>query len=247
MPNGKTLLIDSGKNGHGQRIRTVMQQAGVTQIDAFVASHYHEDHYGGIDDLVDMGVPVLESYDRGDKACCLSTKKKNEPTFKDYMRTVGEDAIALRRGDTINLDPLVSITAISSGGVVIGEAMPVTGTDENDMSVSLLITFNGFKAFFGGDTEQPTEQKIADRHLVRDVDVYKGNHHGSHSSSSGPFMNEVRPAVVVISNGNDAIYKHPRQVSLKTYAALSKPPAVFQTNKCLQAAPWSSQDLVDSS
>jgi hypothetical protein len=48
-----------------------------------------------------MGVPVLESYDRGDKACCLSTKKKNEPTVKDYMRTVGEDAIALRRGDTI--------------------------------------------------------------------------------------------------------------------------------------------------
>ena len=48
MPNGKTLLIDSGKNGHGSRIRNVMQQAGVTQIDAFVASHYHEDHFGGI-------------------------------------------------------------------------------------------------------------------------------------------------------------------------------------------------------
>ena len=24
----------------------------------------HEDHFGGIDDLVDAGVPVLESYDR---------------------------------------------------------------------------------------------------------------------------------------------------------------------------------------
>ena len=53
MPNGKTLLIDSGKNGHGPRIQAVMQQAGVTQIDAFVNSHYHEDHFGGIDDLVD--------------------------------------------------------------------------------------------------------------------------------------------------------------------------------------------------
>ena len=27
-----------------------MQQAGVTQIDVFIASHYHEDHYGCIDD-----------------------------------------------------------------------------------------------------------------------------------------------------------------------------------------------------
>ena len=30
MPNGKTLLIDAGKNGHGQRIRHVMATAGVT-------------------------------------------------------------------------------------------------------------------------------------------------------------------------------------------------------------------------
>ena len=106
MPNGKTLLIDSGKNGHGPRIQAVMQQAGVTQIDAFVNSHYHEDHFGGIDDLVDAGVPVLEAYDRGDKACCVPAAKKAQTTFKDYQRTVGEDAIQVRPGHAINLDPL---------------------------------------------------------------------------------------------------------------------------------------------
>ena len=35
MLHGKTLLIDAGKNGHGPRIQAVMQQAGVSQIDAF--------------------------------------------------------------------------------------------------------------------------------------------------------------------------------------------------------------------
>ena len=55
-PSGQALLVDSGKNGHGSRIQTVMQVAGVTQIDHFVATHYHEDHYGGIDDLVNAGV-----------------------------------------------------------------------------------------------------------------------------------------------------------------------------------------------
>lgn len=235
MPNGRTLLVDSGKNGMGQRIRNVMQQAGVTQIDAFVNSHYHEDHFGGIDDLVEMGVPVLESYDRGDKQCCLPQSKKNQPTFKDYMRTVGEDAIALRPGDRIALDPLVTITTISSGGVVIGEAHPVPGAEENDLSVSLLLDFQGFKAFFGGDIEQPTEAKIAALHLVRDVDLYKADHHGSHSSSSQPFMTELNPSVVVISNGSDGLYKHPRQVTLTTYGTL--PSTVFQTNKCFQPAP----------
>ena len=55
-PGGKTLLVDSGKNGMGTRIKNIMNRAGVATIDFFVDTHYHEDHYGGIDDLVLMGV-----------------------------------------------------------------------------------------------------------------------------------------------------------------------------------------------
>src|SRR5205085_9333815 len=120
MPNGKTLLVDSGKNGMGSRIKSVMDRAGVSQIDVFVNSDYHEDHFGGIDDLVKIfHVPVVESYDRGDKVCCVPASKKAESTFKGYLDTVGEDAKALRAGDIITLDPLVTITCISAGGVVI--------------------------------------------------------------------------------------------------------------------------------
>jgi hypothetical protein len=43
--------------------------------------------------------------------------------------------------------------------------------------------------------------------------------------------------VVVISNGSHGTFKHPRQVSLDTYAALAPAPVVFQMNKCLHAAP----------
>lgn len=211
LPNGKTLLIDSGKNGHGPRIQRVMTAAGVTQIDAFVATHYHEDHFGDIDDLVDAGVMVLESFDRGDKDCCLDDKKKAEPAYKDYLRTVGEDAHPLRAGGTITLDPLVTITAIASGGVVQGEG--VTGERENDMSVALLLTFQGFTAFFGGDMERPTEAKIAARDLVMDIDLYKSSHHGSDTSSSPDFMTDLRSSVVVISNGSHGTFKHPRKIS----------------------------------
>ncbi len=40
-PSGKTLLVDSGKNGHGSRIKAVMDEASVTDIDFFVNTHYH--------------------------------------------------------------------------------------------------------------------------------------------------------------------------------------------------------------
>lgn len=246
-PSGRTLLIDSGRNGDGPRVRAVMNTAGVTQIDAFVATHYHSDHYGGIDDLVEkLKVPVLESFDRGDKVCCLSAKKKKEPTFVDYQRAVGEDAMPLRPGATINLDPLVSIVCVASGSVVTGESGPADGSEENDFSVGVLIGFAGFRAFFGGDMEEHTEAKVVARHLVTNVDLYKASHHGSHSSSSQPFMTDLLPTVVVISNGNRKDFAHPRQVTLNTYQKLHPPPTVFQTNKYLAGGPLAGGNVPDA-
>ncbi len=65
-----------------RRQGTLRVDAGVTKIDAFVTTHYHEDHFGGIDDLVLLAkVHVLESYDRGDKAFLPASKKAQE-TYK---------------------------------------------------------------------------------------------------------------------------------------------------------------------
>ena len=36
MPNGKILLVDSGKDGQGARIKKVMDSVGATKIDVFV-------------------------------------------------------------------------------------------------------------------------------------------------------------------------------------------------------------------
>jgi beta-lactamase superfamily II metal-dependent hydrolase len=232
-PNGHTMLVDSGKNGHGRRIKAIMDQAGVTQIDVFVDTHYHEDHYGGIDDLIrDYNVPVLEAYDRGDKDF-LPKSKYSDPTHIDYMATVGEDAFRLRPEDKVPFDPDVSVTCISSGGVVIGEENRTTGVDENDMSISLLVVYKNFRYFIGGDIEEPTETDIANLDQAKDVDVYHSDHHGSNTSSSLAFMEDLSPRAIIISNGNRQDYQHPRQEILDRYKTLPGPPIVFQTNKYL--------------
>lgn len=230
-PGGKTLLVDSGKNGHGPRIKMIMDQAGVTRIDHFVNTHYHEDHYGGVDELPrDLNVTIGAAYDRGDKQF-LPASKLQEARFRDYQDTVGHRAIHLTRGVAIPLDPAMSVICISSGGVVLAEDPHIHGGDENDMSISLLIQHGRFRFFVGGDMHAATEKKIADRDMVLDVDVYQANHHGSHTSSSPLFMNDLKPTVIVISNGDRADYQHPRQVTLNTYGSLAPQPKVFQTNK----------------
>lgn len=97
----------------GGRIKAVMDRDGVSAIDFFVLTHYHEDHDGGIDDLVHLGVPVRQAYDRGDKTS-LPASQRNQATFKDYQAALGDDAQQLRGGMTVPLDSLMTVTCISS-------------------------------------------------------------------------------------------------------------------------------------
>ena len=232
-PAGRTLLVDSGKNGQGPRILSALQRAGVDRIDYFVDTHYHEDHYGGIDEVVDAGFPVDTAYDRGDKGF-LPASRLNDPTYKGYDRTVGHNAKQLTRGKTIPLDPLMTVTCTNAGGVVLGENDPPQHAgEENDMSLGLLITFGGFRYWIGGDTEEPTEVKIAARDLVQNVDVYVADHHGAENGSSAEFLSDLRPSVVIISNGSNKKFRHPRASTLTRMRSLTPPPAIFQLNKYL--------------
>jgi competence protein ComEC len=233
-PGNKTLLIDSGKNGHGSRIKSVMNTAGVNRIDFFVLTHYHEDHDGGIDGLAnDPSITIGKAYDRGDKDE-LDATTLNEDTYKDYQASVGHNAEQLTRGQTIPLDPAMTVTCIASGGMVIDEVNPVAGTEENDKSIALLIQFGGFQFFTGGDIQVTTEGKIAAHDLVKDVDLYEADHHGSETSSTVPLMEDLKPTVIIISSGNNERYKHPRLHTLNTFSNMVPQPAVFQLNKYLK-------------
>jgi beta-lactamase superfamily II metal-dependent hydrolase len=234
-PGGNTLLVDCGKNGHGDRVKAVMDSAGVADIDFFVCTHYHEDHYGGIDDLVqEEEVVVGTAYDRGDKEY-LRTDTTSSGTYTDYQSAIGERARHLMRGESIPLDPDVDVVCVAHGGVVLGEPDPVsTGRDENDMSIALFVQYGQFRYFIGGDIEEHTERELADLDVVIDVDVYQADHHGSDSSSCDEFMDDLSPTAIVISNGSRADYQHPRASTLDEYASLDPVPVVFQTNKYLR-------------
>ena len=102
-PTGESLLIDSGDNGQGRRIRQVLQNGGVERIDHFVTTHYHADHYGGIDALtVSPAIPIINVYDRGDKAF-LPASKRAGARYIEYDTALGHRAQHLQRGESFML------------------------------------------------------------------------------------------------------------------------------------------------
>jgi beta-lactamase superfamily II metal-dependent hydrolase len=131
----------------------------------------------------------------------------------------------------IKLDPEMTVTSMSMGGVVLKDKNPDTGENENDMSVSLLVEWGTFKYFIGGDIEHPTEEELAANDLILNVDVYHSTHHGSDTSSAADLMEDMQPTVIIISNGDHGGYQHPRQTTLDYYKDMSPKPSVFQTNK----------------
>ena len=67
-PSGQSLLIDTGYTGFGGRdtvrIAAAAKDAGVKRIDTLLITHFHDDHVGGVANLLDR-FPVTTFLDHG--------------------------------------------------------------------------------------------------------------------------------------------------------------------------------------
>ena len=54
-----------------------------------------------------------------------------------------------------------------------------------------------------GDAGEEKEKDILDEYDLSDIDVLKVGHHGSKTSSSKEFINEINPKYGIISVGNN--------------------------------------------
>ena len=83
--------------------------------------------------------------------------------------------------------------------------------NENDNSNVIYTELDGYKFMFMGDASDTTEQEILKRYNLSDIDVLKVGHHGSKTSSSKNFINEINPKYSVISVGKNNRYGHPNK------------------------------------
>src|SRR5512145_1681594 len=68
-PSGESVLIDTGNGGaaavrDANRIMAAVKDAGLTQIDALITSHWHGDHMGAMAELA-ARIPVRRYLDHG--------------------------------------------------------------------------------------------------------------------------------------------------------------------------------------
>lgn len=82
--------------------------------------------------------------------------------------------------------------------------------NENDNSNVIYTEVNGFKFLFMGDAGIEKED-ILDKYNLSNIDVLKVGHHGSKTSSSKEFIDEIEPKYAIISVGKNNRYGHPKE------------------------------------
>ena len=83
--------------------------------------------------------------------------------------------------------------------------------NENDNSNVIYTKLDGYKFMFMGDASSITEKEILSKYNLPDIDVLKVGHHGSKTSSSQEFINEINPEYSIISVGKNNRYGHPNK------------------------------------
>ena len=87
--------------------------------------------------------------------------------------------------------------------------------NENDNSNVIYTELNGYKFMFMGDASNTIEYEILNEYNLPDIDVLKVGHHGSKTSSSEEFINEIKPKYSIISVGKNNRYGHPNKEVLE--------------------------------
>ena len=217
-PTGESLLIDAGNAGaaavrDAERIVAAIKDAGLTQIDHHITTHYHGDHFGGLAELA-ARVPIKEFIDHGPNV-------QPAPAADEFVNTVypalygKAKHTVVKPGDRIPVAG-IDVRVVASAGKVIQTALPGGGARnpycasfkpgennaEDPQSVGIHLTFGRFRTVHLGDLTKNKEfELMCPTNRLGTVDVLLGLHHGQASSNSEVVVHALRPRVAVMNNG----------------------------------------------
>lgn len=215
-PDNKTMLIDAGVPEMGKKVVDYIKSLGVTKIDILVGTHPHEDHIGGMD-------RVIESFEIG--KFYMPRVTTNTKTFEYVLNAAKNKGLKIdvaKAGVTLDLGPSVSAEMIAPNSSKYD--------DLNEYSAVIKLAYKNTSFLFTGDAGAESEMEMIENGYDLKSDVLKVGHHGSSTSTTASFLDDVSPKYAVISCGKGNDYGHPHSSTLKKLKARNIP--VYRTDEC---------------
>ena len=219
-PSGESLLMDTGNVPPGAdrdagRIMAAIHDAGLTQIDHLIITHWHGDHFGGLAALAPQ-IPIREFIDHGQNMQpAPAADEFIQKTYPQIIATQNAKHTIAKVGDKIRLDG-VDILVVTSAGQVLKTPLPGAGkpnpycseykpgdnNPEDPQSIGIYITFGKFRAaHFGDITKNKEFELMCPKNPLGTIDVLLGLHHGQSSSNSPVLVHALHPRVAIMNDG----------------------------------------------
>ena len=219
-PSGQSVLIDTGNVApeaavrDAERIIAAAKDAGLTQIDHLITTHWHGDHFGGMAE-VNKRIPIKHYIDHGGTV-------QPQPASTEFLAKAYPQLLAAAKHTVVKPGDTVPVTGldwriVSSAGEVLKTVLPGAGAPnpacasfktqpvddtENAQSVGSIITFGKFRVMHLGDLTQNKEfELMCPNNRVGPIDLFVVSHHGLAISNSQALVHGIRSRVAVVNNG----------------------------------------------
>ena len=191
--NRYNFIFDAGSNSDNigkYVVSPYLIKHGKKDLDSIFISHFHEDHYSGVNDIID------------------NSKVKNIfSSYENDNKLIDKDYIILNSNHSFNLKNNFKIK-------ILWPDKNYSSSNENNMSNVYVVEYDNIKILITGDMEEEVEEIIIDR--LSDVDIVIVPHHGSKTSSSESFINKIKPELAIMSYGKNN-YGIPSQEVIDRY------------------------------
>lgn len=176
-------------------IITFLKSINISKINTLITTHGDYDHMG-------ESLNIVNNFKVGDvilNCGSLNELEQNLITLLDKKHIKYSKCI-----NQLDISP-IKLYFLNSGKY----------DNENDNSNVIYLKDNEIKFLFMGDASKVVEQDLLSRYSLKDIDFLKVGHHGSKTSSSKEFIEEINPNYSIISVGKNNRYGHPNKEVLE--------------------------------
>lgn len=171
----------------------LLKSKGIHQLDKLILTHPDADHMGSAKELIEnfkVGEIIIGGW---------SEEQYRDMDFVSMARDKKMKMTVLRRGDNW-----------VAGGAPFAVLSPYEKEEnKNDSSVVLFTELGGLSWLLTGDMGEGGEKELLSTFPQLQADILKVGHHGSKTSSSMAFLEQIQPKAALISVGKDNGYGHP--------------------------------------